>query len=109
LGDYLCDLFWNPGETDMKSGEQGEQENGGSWIIILAMAILFIAWGIFAYFVIGEKGPHPWDFGTVEDIPGESAYSTYQPDRISGSYPSERQHVSGKTPGAKMIKGESAR
>jgi hypothetical protein len=77
-----------------------------SWLIILVMAILFVAWGIFAYLVIGEKGPHPWDFGVVEDIPGESAYSTYLPDQISGSYFLEEQHVSGKTPGAELIKGE---
>jgi hypothetical protein len=77
-----------------------------SWMIILAMAIFFVAWGIFAYLVIGEKGPHPWDFGVVEDIPGESAYSTYLPDQISGSYSLEEQHVSGKTPGAELIKGE---
>jgi|MudIll2142460700_1097286.scaffolds.fasta_scaffold10133_4 hypothetical protein len=77
-----------------------------SWMIILVMAIFFVAWGIFAYLVIGEKGPHPWDFGVVEDIPGESAYSTYLPDQISGSYSLEEQHVSGKTPGAELIKGE---
>ncbi len=77
-----------------------------SWLIILIMAIFFVVWGIFAYLVIGEKGPHPWDFGVVEDIPGESAYSTYQPDQLSGSYPWEEQHVSGKTPGAELIKGE---
>lgn len=77
-----------------------------SWMIILAMAIFFVAWGIFAYLAIGEKGPHPWDFGVVEDIPGESAYSTYMPDQVSGPYPLEEQRVSGKTPGAKLIKGE---
>jgi hypothetical protein len=90
----------------MKSEEKREQENRGSWLIILAMAIFFVAWGIFAYLVIGEKEPHPWDFGVVDDIPGESAYSTYQPDRISGSYFSEEQHISGKSPGAQLIKGE---
>ncbi len=86
--------------------EKEEGTRARSWLIILAMAIFFVAWGIFAYLVIGEKGPHPWDFGVVEDIPGESAYSTYQPDQISGSYSSEEQHVSGKTPGAELIKGE---
>ena len=77
-----------------------------SWMIILAMAVFFVAWGILAYLAIGEKGPPPWDFGVVEDIPGESAYSTYSPDQISGSYSLEEQHVSGKTPGAELVKGE---
>jgi len=93
----------------MKAEEQREEASRKSWIIILVMAFFFLAWGVFAYWVIGEKGPHPWDFGVVEDIPGESAYSTYQPGQISGSYSSEEQHVSGKTPGAELIKGERAR
>ena len=90
----------------MERFKDEERPEMRGWLIILAMAIFFVAWGILAYLVIGEKGPHPWDFGVVEDIPGESAYSTYQPDQISGSYSLEEQHVSGKTPGAELIKGE---
>ena len=69
------------------------------WIIVLAIALLLAFWGLFIYFTVGEKGPHPWDFGIVEDIPGESPYSTYQPGQVSGSAAPEEQHVSGRTKG----------
>jgi len=69
------------------------------WIIVLAIALLLVFWGLFIYFTVGEKGPHPWDFSIVEDIPGESPYSTYQPNQVSGSAAPEGQHVSGRTKG----------
>ena len=47
------------------------------WIIVCGIAVLFVLYGFFAYFAVGEKGPSNWDYGTVEDIPGESVYSTY--------------------------------
>jgi len=52
-----------------------------SWIIILAMAALFLMWGLFIFFAVGDKGPPSWDFGVVKDIPGESPYSTERPPR----------------------------
>jgi len=47
-----------------------------SWIIVVAMALLFIIWGLFIFFMVGDKGPPSWDFSVVKDIPGESPYST---------------------------------
>ena len=47
-----------------------------SWVIILVLAGLFLAWGLFIFFSVGDKGPPSWDFGVVRDIPGESPYST---------------------------------
>ncbi len=63
-----------------------------SWLVILALALLFFCYGIFMFFNVGDKGPPPWDFGVVGDIPGESAYSTHrvQPDDPGP----EPQHVS---------------
>ncbi len=69
------------------------------WVIVLAIALLLVFWGLLIYFAVGEKGPHPWDFSVVEDIPGESPYSTYQPNQVSGSAAPEGQHVLGKTKG----------
>jgi len=46
-----------------------------SWVIVVAMALLFILWGLFIFFTVGDKGPPPWNFGVVEDIPGQSPYS----------------------------------
>jgi hypothetical protein len=47
-----------------------------SWIIVMAIVVLFFCWGLFVFFVVGDKGPPEWDFSVVEDIPGESPYST---------------------------------
>jgi len=64
----------------------------GSLIIVLAIAISFLAWGLFIFFSVGDKGSPPWDFGIVQDIPGESVYSTHPPKAPEP----EPQHVSQK-------------
>jgi hypothetical protein len=50
-----------------------------SWIIVVVMAFAFLMWGLVILFTVGDKGSPTWDFGTVEDIPGESPYSTQKP------------------------------
>ena len=50
-----------------------------SWLIVLAVAVVFLSWGLFIFFAVGDKGPPPWDYGVVEDIPGQSPYSTVAP------------------------------
>jgi hypothetical protein len=66
-----------------------------SWLIIIGIAILFVCWGLFVFFTVGDKGSPPWDFGVMKDIPGESGYSThrYMPGESPGPSP---QHVSEK-------------
>ncbi len=70
-----------------------------TWSIIGAIAISFLMWGLLIYFVIKDKGPPDWDFSVVPDIPGESTYSTMNPQRPHGLAPSieanpvEPQHV----------------
>ncbi len=56
--------------------EQKEKTNRVGWIIVVAIAILFVLWGLFIFFAVGDKGPPAWDFGVIKDIPGESPYST---------------------------------
>jgi len=63
-----------------------------SWAIIGALVLLFLAWGLFVFFAVGDKGPPPWDFGVAQDIPGESSYSTERPFRGKVSDP-QPQHV----------------
>ena len=58
------------------TSEQKEKTNRVGWIIVVAMALLFILWGLFIFFAVGDKGPPSWDFGVIKDIPGESPYST---------------------------------
>ena len=58
------------------ASEQREKTNRVGWIVVVAMAVVFILWGIFIFFSVGDKGPPSWDFGVIKDIPGESPYST---------------------------------
>ena len=64
------------------------------WLVVCGIALLFVAYGFLLYSVIGDKGPPDWDFGSVEDVPGASVYSTY-PYGGPVSAP-EPQHVSGR-------------
>ena len=58
--------------------EHAGQTNWRGWLIVIAMAVLFLLWGFFVFFSVGDKGPPSWDFGVIKDIPGESHYSTEQ-------------------------------
>jgi hypothetical protein len=87
------------GEEPKTARDSRIQENKTalhSWIIILAIAILFFCYGLFMFLAVGDKGPPGWDFGVVKDIPGESVYSTHPP-RAPEPDP---QHVSQKPPKA---------
>jgi hypothetical protein len=63
-----------------------------SWVIIFVLAVLFVAWGLFIFFTVGDKGPPSWNFGVVRDIPGESPYSTQQMGKGGRGAP-EPQHI----------------
>ncbi len=69
------------------------------FLIVSLIAALFLGYGIFMYFAIGDKGNPDWDFGSIEDTPGQSVYSTAPPGAT------EPQHVSGKPSGAETPKG----
>jgi flagellar basal body-associated protein FliL len=58
------------------TSESKERSNRIGWIFVIAMAVVFILWGLFIFFTVGDKGPPSWDFGVIKDIPGESSYST---------------------------------
>ena len=79
-------------KSGLESGTPEEKTSFRSWMIILAIAILFFCYGLFVFLAVGDKGPPGWDFGVVEDVPGESAYSTHPP----GAPEAEPQHVSQK-------------
>jgi hypothetical protein len=63
--------------------------------LVFTLAVFFLLWGFLLFYTIGDKGPPSWDFGVVQDIPGESAYSTQRPLPGRMSLP-EPQHVSQK-------------
>jgi hypothetical protein len=70
-------------------GDTGGKSNLRGWLIVVGVALLFLVWGLFIYFAIGDKGPPPWDFNVVKDIPGQSPVST-EPKGAAGPFP---QHV----------------
>jgi hypothetical protein len=61
---------------DKQFSEQKEKAPFRSWLLPIAIAVLFFFWGMLIFFMVGDKGPPGWNFGTVEDIPGQSPYST---------------------------------
>jgi hypothetical protein len=71
--------------------------------IALALAVLFFVWGLTIFFTVGEKGPPSWDFGIIQDIPGESPYSTHRIKEVADLTPLsvpnrifvDKQHVDG--------------
>jgi hypothetical protein len=60
----------------VNSGPDARNSQWRAWILVVAMAFLFLAWGIFIFFMVGDKGNPGWNFGVVKDTPGESVYST---------------------------------
>ena len=89
----------------------GPEERGPSlkgWFYVCVLALSFLVYGLFMFYVIGDKGPPGWDFGTVEDVPGESIYSTH-PGALGTIPAPEPQHVSGRPPLAPPGPGEEKR
>jgi hypothetical protein len=73
----------------------------GSWLAVVGIAIAFLLWGWLVYVMVGDKGVPIWNFGEVEDIPGQSPYSTHQTKQFPSLVPSSetasqnatKQHV----------------
>jgi hypothetical protein len=57
------------------TGREGKSA-AKDWLVPCAIAAVFLFWGLLIYFLVGDKGPAPWNFSVVEDIPGQSPYST---------------------------------
>lgn len=64
------------------------EENGkgaiASWFIVFGIAAFFLLWGLFIFSTVGDKGPPPWHFGVVQDIPGESPQANFGPQSVPG-------------------------
>jgi hypothetical protein len=67
--------------------ERSRGETLRSLGIVTAMAIFFFCWGLTIFYTVGEKGPPSWDFGTVQDIPGQSPYSTHSIKEVADLTP----------------------
>jgi hypothetical protein len=61
----------------MKASTNGERKVMlRSWLVVVGIAVLFLIWGLWVFISVGDKGPPGWDFGVVEDVPGQSPYAT---------------------------------
>ncbi len=49
-----------------------------TWIWISVMLGIIIGKGLFAFFVIGDKGQPTWDYRPVVDVPSKSEHALYQ-------------------------------
>lgn len=65
-----------------------QQSARRTWIVIIALLILILAKGMFAYVVVGDLGQPTWDYRPVADVPGQSPYAVYPPQPFP-------QHVRG--------------
>lgn len=71
--------------TEPTSSPQEQPKDGMiSWLIVIGLALFFFAWGLFIFFTVGDKGPPAWNFGAIQDIPGESLYTDYGPEFVPG-------------------------
>lgn len=49
------------------------------WVAVLGISFAVLALGMFLHTMIGDP-PRTWDFGALPDTPGESVYSTLEPE-----------------------------
>jgi hypothetical protein len=70
----------------------------GSWLVVLGIALAFLTWGLIVYYAVGDKGSPGWDFGVVQDIPGQSPYSTHQTKRLPNLGPLPESAAKGVAP-----------
>ncbi len=88
----------------MNKDQETELQHPGmvtrGWVFVCALAVAFLVYGLIMFHYVGDKGPGEWDFGTVEDIPGQSIYSTAPAVRGPAAIPVP-QHVDQKPPFAR--------
>lgn len=88
--------------SQAKIPPENEGSAAMSWVIVLAIAIAFLLWGLFIFFVVGVSWPPPWRYGTIADVPGQSVYSVRGAEKQAGTAPLEegekirQQHIMGK-------------
>lgn len=61
----------------MENAESKEYEVK-TWITILFCVLIVLLQGMFAFYVVGDKGQPTWDYRPVKDVPGESPYAIYK-------------------------------
>ena len=90
----------NSGQPIKNKGLEKEGSIIHGWLMVLSISLFFFLWGLLIYFSVGNNWPPPWQYGTVPDVPGQSAYSVQNAEEKAGTPFSsgekiEMQHVMG--------------
>jgi hypothetical protein len=48
-----------------------------TWLVIWLLLLAILLQGQFAFRTVGDLGQPTWDYGIVEDVPGQSPYAMY--------------------------------
>jgi hypothetical protein len=83
------------------------------YLIPLIIALMFLGWGLFIFYAVGDKGSAFWFYGGIPDVPGQSEYSTSAAKQFYFNATSperqgrvERQHVMGEESSSHAKPGE---
>ena len=60
-----------------------------TWLVISLLVLYVLIKGVFALLVVKDLGPPTWNYGSIADVPGESAYGIYKESLAP-------QHIKGK-------------
>jgi hypothetical protein len=59
--------------------EYAELTPAWGWVLIVLLGLSLIGWGLLVYLVLPDR-EREWDFGTLPQTPGESAFTTEEPE-----------------------------
>jgi hypothetical protein len=109
IGIAIVSLFMpsrriTPAEAKIDEDRKFRRMVFHGWLVVCGIAVAFVLYGFLAFFVVGDKGPPDWDYGSIEDVPGQSVHSTYP---YRGRVPKpEPQHVDQRPSAAKTAISE---
>ncbi len=60
-----------------------------TWIVVCLLVLFVVAKGLYAFFMIGDRGQPTWDYRPVVDVPAKSPYAIYEklpyPQHVRGA------------------------
>jgi len=56
---------------------QTEDGSLAGWLVLLLLIALILVKGFLTFTAVGDRGQPTWNFGVVQDVPGQSPYAIY--------------------------------
>jgi hypothetical protein len=56
-----------------------KESSFATWVVIFLLLGLILVKGLYAFFLVGDRGQPTWDYRPVKDVPAESPYAIYDP------------------------------